>query len=305
MKIGFALPQVGEVSTPTVLATAVRRGEELGYSSGWVNDRVLWPTAPKAPYPASADGSLPTGWQRNLDALDVLTFAAGQSTTLRLGTSVLILPLYNPVLLARRLITLDILSSGRFTAGFGLGWSPDEYQAAGVSMAGQAKRYEDSLDVLDKIWAGGAVKHTSPFVTLNESVFAQPVERPPVYMAAYSPAGLERIARRADGWIPAGVPNEAIPGMRQGIAAMATEAGRDPAEIGCIVRANVHLQDGVPDGDDRPSFYGSRTQVRADVERCAELDIDEVFIDIQFSPGGSEPDYYFEQLEDFASLIHS
>ena len=306
MRLGFALPQVGGVCDPTVIASAVRRAEELGYASGWVNDRLLWPTAPKAPYPASADGSLPTQWQRNLDALDVLTFAAAHSTTLRLGTSVLILPLYNPVLLARRLTTIDVLSSGRLTAGFGLGWSPDEYRAAGVSMAGQAERFEDSLDLLDKIWEGGTVQHASEFVSVAESMFdARPVQhpRPPVYLAAYTPAGLARIASRADGWIPAGIPIAAMADMRRAISSIATAAGRDPEQIGCIVRANVHLVEAMLDGPDRPPFCGSVTQVMADVERCAENGFDEVLIDVQFSPGGDRPDHYFEHLEQFAALI--
>jgi alkanesulfonate monooxygenase SsuD/methylene tetrahydromethanopterin reductase-like flavin-dependent oxidoreductase (luciferase family) len=232
--------------------------------------------------------------------------SAAHSTTLRVGTSVLILPLYNPVLLARRLTTIDILSNGRLTAGFGLGWSPDEYQAAGIPMSGQAQRTEDSLDLLDKIWAGGTVEHASTFVKLTESVFgARPVQhpRPPVYLAAYTPARLARIARRSDGWIPAGVPIAAMAEMRQAISRIATDAGRDPAQIGCIVRANVHLIEGIPEGDGRPPFYGSRTQVMADIERCADIDIDEVFIDVQFSPGGDRPDQFLEHLEDFAALI--
>lgn len=305
MRLGFALPQVGAAGDPALVATAVRRAEELGYASAWVNDRVLWPTAPKASYPASADGSLPSVWQRNLDALDVLTFAAAHSSTLRLGTSVLILPLYNPVLLARRLTTVDVLSNGRLVAGFGLGWSPDEYHAAGVSMAGQARRFEDSLDLIEKIWAGGAVEHHSEFVTVAESVFdARPVQqpRPPVYLAAYTSSGLARIARRADGWIPAGVPIPAMAGMRQAISHMAADAGRDPTDIGCIVRANVHIVEGMPDGDDRPPFCGTRNQVMADVERCAEIDVDEVFIDVQFSPGGDGCHQYLDDLERFAAL---
>jgi probable F420-dependent oxidoreductase len=306
MRLGFALPQVGALCDPELLATAVRRGEALGYTSAWVNDRVLWPTAPKAPYPASADGALPVEWQRNLDALDVLTFAAAHSTTLRLGTSVLVLPLYQPVLLARRLTTIDVLSGGRLTAGFGLGWSPDEYRATGAAMAGRADRYEDALDVIDAIWRGGAVAHDSAFVSLPESVFdLRPVQRPgpPVVLAAYTPAGLARIARRADGWIPVGIPIPAVAGMRQGIAQMATDAGRDPDAIACIVRGNVHLVDGLPDGHDRPDFCGTVRQVMADVERCAELGIDEVLIDVQFSPDVTGPEQYLDHLERFATLI--
>lgn len=306
MRIGFALPQVGALCESAVIAKVVQHAEELGFASGWVNDRMLWPTSPKAPYPASADGSLPEVWQRNLDALDVLTFAAAHSTKLRLGTSVLILPLYNPVLLARRLTTIDILSQGRLTTGFGIGWSPDEYRVAGVAVAGQARRFEDSLDVIEEIFAGGTVEHSSEFVSLAPSVFdATPLQRPrpPVYLSAYSPAGLARIARRADGWIPAGLPIDTMVEMRQAISSLATDAGRDPAAIGCIVRANVHLAAGFTDGDARPPFCGSLTQVLGDVERCAELGFDEVFVDVQFSPGGDIPDQYLEHLGQFASLI--
>lgn len=306
MKIGFALPQVGPFCDPAVIAAAARRGEELGYTSAWVNDRVLWPTVPRAPYPASADSALPEQWQRNLDPLDVLTFAAAHTTTLRLGTSVLVLPFYNPILLARRLTTVDVLSNGRLVAGFGLGWSPDEYRAARVPMAGQASRLEDSLDVIEKIWAGGAVEHESPFVTLAESVFdTRPVQRPrpPVYLAAYTPAGLARIARRADGWIPAGVPISAVQGMRQAISQIATDAGRDPADIGCVVRANMHIADGLPDGAERPPFCGTLHQVMTDVEQCAEIGVDEVLIEVQFSPDVTRPEHFFDHLERFAALI--
>jgi probable F420-dependent oxidoreductase len=306
MRLGFALPQVGALCDPGLIATAARRGEALGYTSAWVNDRVLWPTAPEAPYPASADGALPTAWQRNMDPLDVLTFAAAHSSTLRLGTSVLVLPLYNPVLLARRLTTIDVLSEGRLTAGFGLGWSPDEYRVARVAMAGQADRYEDALDVLDEIWGGGPVEHDSAFVTLPESVFdLRPVQRPrpPVVLAAYTPAGLARIARRADGWIPVGIPIPAVAGMRQGISQMATDAGRDPDAIGCVVRANVHLVDGLAGEDDRPDFCGTVRQVMDDIERCADAGVDEVLVDVQWSPDVTGAGPYLDHLERFAALI--
>jgi alkanesulfonate monooxygenase SsuD/methylene tetrahydromethanopterin reductase-like flavin-dependent oxidoreductase (luciferase family) len=95
VKIGFSLPQVGRLGDPENIAQACRTAESLGYDSMWVNDRVLWPTRPQAPFPATADGSLHREWKHNLDALDTLTFAAAHTTKLRLGTSVLILPLYH------------------------------------------------------------------------------------------------------------------------------------------------------------------------------------------------------------------
>lgn len=304
MKIGFTLPQVGSLGGPEQIVAATRRAEALGYDSLWVNDRVLWPTAPQAPFPAG-DGALSPMWRRNLDALDTLTYAAAHSTTLRLGTAVLILPIYDPVLLARRLTTIDILSNGRLVAGFGLGWSPDEYQVTGTPWAGRAKRMEDSLDVLDKIWGGGSVAHESEFVSMPESVFeATPVQRPrpPVYLAAYSPAGLARIAARADGWTPAGIPIPAMAEMYAGIGAMAEGAGRDPSELGLIVRANCSIGDELPDNADRPPFSGSVAQIVDDAHRCAEIGAGEVFIEVQYSPGMDSFAAYLEYMEQFAEL---
>jgi alkanesulfonate monooxygenase SsuD/methylene tetrahydromethanopterin reductase-like flavin-dependent oxidoreductase (luciferase family) len=95
-------------------------------------ERVLWPVKPKAPYPVTPDGSLPEQHKYNLDPLDTLTFAAAHTSKIRLGTSVLDIPYYNPVTLARRLSTIDVLSKGRLNVGLGLGWSPDEMEATGA-----------------------------------------------------------------------------------------------------------------------------------------------------------------------------
>src|SRR6185369_14975825 len=91
---------------------------------------LLYPVKPQTPYPAG-DGSLPALYRRVLDPVETLTFVAGQTNRIALGTSVLNLPWYNPILLARRLTTLDVLSKGRLRVGVGIGWSLDEYEARG------------------------------------------------------------------------------------------------------------------------------------------------------------------------------
>ena len=112
MRIGFALPQVGSAVGPETLVTAAQRAEDLGFDSLWVLDRILWPINPRAPYPIG-DGSLPVKYKSVLDPLETLTFVAAHTRRIALGTSVLNLPWYNPVLLARQLTTLDMLSAGR------------------------------------------------------------------------------------------------------------------------------------------------------------------------------------------------
>src|SRR4030095_13718849 len=91
------------------------------------------PLQPKSRYPVTADGSLPEFYKTVLDPIETLTFVAAHTYRIRLGTSVLDIPFYNPVTLARRLTTLDVLSNGRLNVGFGLGWSADEFAAAGAN----------------------------------------------------------------------------------------------------------------------------------------------------------------------------
>ena len=304
MKIGSALPQVGPFAGPDQIATAARRAEELGYSGLWVNDRVLWPTAPRAPYPASADGKLSPEWKTNIDALDTLTFAAAHTSRVTLGTGILVLPLYDPVLLARRLTTLDILSEGRLIAGFGLGWSPDKYEATGTPWTNRAERMEDALDVIEAIWDGGSVSHDSAFVQLPDSIFdARPVQkpRPRILLAAYSPAGLARIAARAVGWTPAGIPIPAMGEMYTGIQQMAQANGRDPGDVEMVVRANCTILDELPELDRFP-FVGSLEQIADDALRAQEVGAAEVFFDVQFSPSVDDFETYLDHMETLAKL---
>src|SRR5262245_32189774 len=134
MRVGFSLPQIGNLAGPAAVRTVAERAEAVGYDSLWVVDRLLSPVLPKSPYPGKPDGKLPEGAKRVLDPIGTLVFAAACTTRARLGTSILNLPYYNPVLLARELTTLDVLSEGRLVVGFGTGWSEDEYDAAGVDM---------------------------------------------------------------------------------------------------------------------------------------------------------------------------
>src|SRR5438093_6466646 len=122
MRIGFALPLHGSAARSDGLITIAKRAEAMGYESLWVWERLLAPVKPKTPYPLG-DGKHPAAFRSTLDPLEALTFVAGHTDRVALGTSVLILPLYNPVMLARQLTTLDVLSKGRLRVGLGVGWN--------------------------------------------------------------------------------------------------------------------------------------------------------------------------------------
>lgn len=128
------LPHLGESATKENVLYVAKEAEKADLDSVWALERLLWPLKPQTPYVATPDGSLPGQYQNVLDPLETLTYLAGNTERISLGTSIIDMLFHNPVVLARRFATLDILSRGRAIAGFGLGWSKDEYDVSGVPM---------------------------------------------------------------------------------------------------------------------------------------------------------------------------
>jgi probable F420-dependent oxidoreductase len=297
MRLGFALPQAGPLAGPESIRAVAERAEALGYDSLWVFDRLLYPLAPKTPYPATRDGRLPDGVRRVLDGVGTLTFAAACTSRIKLGSSVLNAPFYNPVLLGRQLTTLDILSGGRLRVGLGMGWSADEYEAVGVPMNERAGRMNEFLDVVRRLWSPGPSEYQGKHYSLPRSETLKPVQAHiPIYLAAYTPAALQRCAERGDGWNPAGLPLEAMKAMYAGIRAMAQAAGRDPSALELIVRANLRLTT-QPHGQGRPPFCGTPEQIREDIQATRALGAHEVLFDGQFAAPTTNLASYLERLE--------
>ena len=306
MRFGFALPQVGSAVGPEALVTVAKRAEDLGFDSLWVLDRILWPVNPRAPYPIG-DGSLPVKYKSVLDPLETLTFAAAHTRRIALGTSVLNLPWYTPVLLARRLTTLDILSAGRLKVGFGIGWSPDEYEAAGVTWQERGKRADELIQALKKIWTTDPVEFQGKYYRIPKSVIGpKPVQKPhpPVYMAAYTPSAMKRVAAEANGWFPVGIPLSGVGPMFEGIKGMAKEAGRDPSVLELMIRANVEISD-APIQKDRVDFTGTLEQIAEDVKATQELGATEIVLDAQFSPGVETASDIVSRMEQIWRMVKS
>ncbi len=287
MRIGFSLPQVGPFADPRTLVDVAVLAENLGYDSLWVMDRLLWPTDPRAPYPATPDGSLPEVFKTVLDPMEALTFAAAHTDEVDLGTGILDLPYYNPVILSRQLATLDQLSEGRLIAGFGNGWSPDEFEAVNVPMEGRGNRANEALEVLKTIWTQDPCSHEGEYFRLPEShVFPKPVQdpHPPIYMSGYVEAAQRRAAEYADGWLPTGIPLDQLGEIFNGIREMAEQAGRDPAQLNLVVRANLYISED-PREEEGAEFTGTVEQIEGDIAAAEAAGTDELIIEGQFSPG--------------------
>ena len=301
MKLGVSVPNIGPVAKPEAIKTVAKKAEAMGYNSLWTVERLLWPIDPKTPYPVTPDGSLPEPYKYNLDPLDVLTFAAALTTKIRLGPSVLDIPYYNPVTLARRLSTIDILSKGRLNVGLGLGWSPDEMEATGADIKVRGARADEFIQVLKALWTTDPSEFHGKFFSLSKShINAKPVQKPhpPIYIAAFAPAALKRVASMADGWNPTGLSVEAMAQMFGAIKQMAEAAGRNPSELKMIVRGNLVLRDKRVEKD-RPIFIGTPDQIRQDIAACEKIGADEVFLELGFTHGGQELSNWEWWMEEF------
>lgn len=239
--MGLAVPQYGRFADPAVAASVAVAAEEVGYHSLWVGDRLLTPTAPRSPYPGG-DGTIPAEHRVFLDPLTVLVHVAGVTRRARLGSSTLNAFWMPPVVLARALTGVDVVSGGRLDVGLGLGWSADEYEAVGVPWKGRGARLEETLDVLEKVWGDGeTVRHDGRLWTVPESVvLPKPVQRPrpPVLLGGFGPAALERVGRRGDGWLAVGAPPAMLRGAWDVVRRHAERAGRDPDALRIVLRVN-------------------------------------------------------------------
>jgi probable F420-dependent oxidoreductase len=285
MRLGIGLFMSGPDAGPDAVSRVARRAEELGFDSIWGFDRLLYPLQPQVPYPA-LDGSLPELYKRVMDPLLALTFAAANTSRIAIGTSVLNLPWYNPVLLARSLATLDVLSAGRLRLGFGMGWSPDEYDAAGVPFKSRASRADDSLRALKAIWTTDPVEfQCADFKVSRSFIGLKPVQKPhpPIYMAAFALPALQRAAREADGWFPVYIPLAEIGGVFESVKAMVREAGRDADQFKLLIRGNLKLTSS-PISKDRADFSGTLEQIAEDIRAARKLGADELLLDLQGTP---------------------
>jgi probable F420-dependent oxidoreductase len=279
MDLGLGLAQYGPFATLDSVVKIAKGAEELGYDGLWVGDRLLTPLAPKDRYPG---GEIPARHGTFLDPFLVLSVAASVTGRVRLGTSAVNACWYPPPLLARSFATLDRMSGGRAIAGFGLGWSSDEYAANGVPWRGRAARLDDALDALAAIWSPGPVAYESELWTIAPSVIEPKPVNLPVYLAGLARPALDRVARRADGWLTVPLPVPVLTGMWAHIRQAAERAGRDPGQIRMVLRCNPEVTES-PAAPERVPRAGTVAQIAGYLTAAAEAGAHEILIDLQLT----------------------
>jgi probable F420-dependent oxidoreductase len=205
MKVGLRLPQTDKQrATKENIIHFAKGAENAGFDSLWVLERLIWPMKPLNPYPGTSDGKFPNDWQYIFDPIETLTFVAANTEKIALGTSVIDMLFHNPVILSRRFATLDVLSEGRAIAGFGIGWSKDEYQTSNIPFKNRGKRADEYIQILKKIWTEDIVEFKGEFYDIPASkIGPKTIQKPhiPIFLGGYSQGTFVRIANYANGWI--------------------------------------------------------------------------------------------------------
>jgi probable F420-dependent oxidoreductase len=284
MRIGFGAPVAGAWATPAYLASFAERAEDAGYASLWTFQRLLVP-----------DGSgMEPVYRSVLDPMVALGYAAARTSRIRLGVAVVNLPFVSPAYLAKQASTVDVLSGGRLDLGLGIGWMPEEFAAAGASMARRGARTEEFLAVLSTLWDDGVSSFSGEFYTIpGGRQDPRPVQRPgpPVLLGGMSRPAMERAGRIADGWITSSRADlSAIGDAISVIRAAASAAGRDPGALRIVCRGVVlaGAEAKGPDGG-RRLLSGSFAQILQDTAWLGEQGVTEVFYDLNWDPQVGSP----------------
>jgi probable F420-dependent oxidoreductase len=280
MEIGFGIPVSGSWATPAGIREICRRAEELGYASLWSFQRTLYP----------ADSSIPVVYRSVHDPLAVSAYVAAVTERARIGLAVVNLPFYAPIVLAKALTSIDVLSEGRLDVGLGLGWNADEFTAAGAEMKGRGARAEEFVQALRAVWADDPVEHSGTYYEVPRSIVQpKPVQRPgpPLLLGGTAEPALRRAGRIADGWISSsGFALDKMPWAVETLRAAREEVGRTMEGFRVVVRAVVRVR--AEDGE--RAFTGTVEKVRRDMDTYASYGVTELFVDLNFDEEIGSPD---------------
>jgi probable F420-dependent oxidoreductase len=313
MNIGIATNSRGECSTRQGYSAVAKHAEQLGFAFIGVNDHLVVPRAVASPYPYSVDGRWAGATAGEcLDQLTTLAFIAGCTERLRLLTSVMVVPHRQPVLAAKMLASLDVLSGGRLIVGCGAGWMREEFAALGAPAFADRGRITDAyIDRFKELWTQQNPSVDVANVASDEVMFApKPLQKPhpPLWIGGESPAAQRRAVARGDGWYPASNNPQyrldtparlaaAIAALR----AMAQAAGRDPLaiDIAFVVLWPVSwTPQSTADGARRMLTGGAR-DMAADIAALARAGVRHLSISLQ-TPRLAET---LARMEQFASEV--
>lgn len=300
MKLGIALPQLGNWATPENIIAISQKAEELGYNSVWVQERLLFPLNPKKPYPVTPDGSLPEGYKYVLDPIISLSYAAANTKNIRIGTSIINVVYHTPAVLAKQLATLDHISGGRLDFGVGLGWSEDEYEATNVEFKNRGDRIDEFLKCLIILWTEEEPEFNGTYYKVPRSIVnPKPLQKPyPVItIGGFSPRSFVRAVTLGNGYNGITLPFDEMEGVIDTLRKSADSHNRDFGELQIVCRSAPVILDESPGGERMP-LAGTPDEIKEDILRYDELGVSEIIFEFNF-----DPEMTVERMSDYMEML--
>ena len=257
MKFGFSIIVRGDAAGPATFDAMAEKAEALGLDTLWASDHLIMPPLTVSSYPGRADGQWPEDWKRTYyQPFSVLGYLAGRTTKVRLGTSVLILPMRNPIEVAAQVAELDQLSGGRVNFGVGVGWCEEEITALGFTFHDRGKRTNDGLAIIRKLWTEQKATHKGPYYNFEDVEMGPKAAQnphPPIYIGGNSAAAIKRTARYGDVWHPFKVTPEGVAELRPTLEAALRAEGRPADGFPIAPKVALTFQDGPANGGQAPT----------------------------------------------------
>jgi probable F420-dependent oxidoreductase len=255
VRFGLHALGIGTGAQPAVIRAVSTAAEETGFATLWSGEHVVMVDRPASRYPYSDDGQIAVPADADwLDPLLSLGYAAAVTTRIGLATGILLLPEHNPVLAAKQIATLDVLSQGRLTLGVGIGWSAEEFAALGIPFARRAQRTAEYVAAMRQLWSADAASFSGEFTEFDRvRVYPKPVRnrRVPVVFGGNSDAALRRVAAIGDGWYGFSLAADQVAERVGQLARHCGERGRSVSDL----TVAVALTDG------RPGMLAGLTQL--------------------------------------------
>lgn len=318
MKVGLVLPQAGQQATKKNIIHMAKTSEQEGFDSLWVFERLLWPLKPQTPYPATPNGSLPIEYQNIFDPIETLSFVATNTNKIALGTSIIDMLFHNPVVLARRFATLDVLSEGRAVCGLGIGWSKDEYQASNIPYENRGKRADEFIQALKRIWTEDIVEFKGEYYNIPASkIEPKPIQKPniPIYLGGFSPRTFARIVKYdTNGWLGLiGGPLDYLENTINTIKDKASKANKDQNNFKTILLTYPNVAESpsksnasnMPSADESQRFplTGTIDEVSTDLKRIKKMEVEHIIFGYNFIPLGRDVDKMVDMTKQLSQFV--
>ena len=307
MQYGLHLPASSATVKPDELVRFAQRAEALDFSLLTVADHVIVPTNISVPYPYTVDGKYPgTGF--HLETLMTMGFLAGATRRIRFATSVMILPYRNPVVTAKMLASLDVLSGGRVIVGVGVGWMKEEFEnLQAPDYAARGRVTDEYIRAYRELWTSDRPRFKGEFVNFADLIFLpKPVQKTiPIWIGGHSKAALKRAGELGDGWHPiGGVPTiplepEDVKKDLATMSAYAVKAGRDPKTIHVALKGSLFDKE-KKIAERRRRFMGSAAEIADDIREYGAAGVNTMIFDVR-RPSSAET---LERMEWMAKEVY-